>query len=53
MVQEKTTLMKIITTLTNKTNGEFELFNHKDNDLTQTKRRIGCLIEKSCLFFLA
>ena len=46
----KTTLMKIITTLTNKTNGEFELFNHKDNDLTQTKRRIGCLIENPAFF---
>ena len=33
----KTTLMKIITTLTNKTDGEFELFNHKDNDTDQTK----------------
>ena len=46
----KTTLMKIITTLTNKTNGEFELFNHKDNDLAQTKRRIGCLIENPAFF---
>ena len=39
MVQEKTTLMKIITTLTNKTNGEFELFNHKDNDLTTNETK--------------
>ena len=46
----KTTLMKIITTLTNTTTGEFELFNHKDNDLTQTKRRIGCLIENPAFF---
>ena len=46
----KTTLMKIITTLTNKTDGEFELFNHKDNDLIQTKRRIGCLIENPAFF---
>lgn len=46
----KTTLMKIISTLTNKTSGEFELFNHKDNNLTQTKRRIGCLIENPAFF---
>lgn len=46
----KTTLMKIITTLTNKTSGEFELFNHKDNNLTETKRRIGCLIENPAFF---
>lgn len=46
----KTTLMKIITTLTNKTSGEFELFNQKDNNLTETKRRIGCLIENPAFF---
>lgn len=46
----KTTLMKVITTLTEKTSGEFELFNQSDNDLTDTKRRIGCLIEKPAFF---
>lgn len=46
----KTTLMKIITTLTNKTSGEFTLLNNKDNDLTQTKRRIGSLIENPAFF---
>lgn len=46
----KSTLMKIITTLANKTEGEFELFNHKDDNLTQTKRRIGCLIENPAFF---
>ena len=46
----KTTLMKIITTLSNKTTGEFELFGKKDNNLTNTKRRIGCLIEKPAFF---
>lgn len=46
----KTTLMKMITTLTNKTSGEFELFGHKDNNLTETKRRIGCLIENPAFF---
>ncbi len=46
----KTTLMKIITTLSNKTAGEFELFGKKDNNLTETKRRIGCLIENPAFF---
>lgn len=46
----KTTLMKIITTLTNKTSGSFEVFGHRDNDLTETKRRIGCLIENPAFF---
>lgn len=46
----KTTLMKVITTLTEKTSGEFELFNQADNNLTDTKRRIGCLIENPAFF---
>ena len=46
----KTTLMKVITTLTNKTSGEYYLFNKKDNGLTETKRRIGCLIENPAFF---
>ncbi len=46
----KTTLMRIITTLTEKTGGEFELFGRQDDDLTETKRRIGCLIENPCFF---
>ena len=46
----KTTLMKVITTLTNKTNGEFYLFDKDDSDLTETKRRIGCLIENPAFF---
>ena len=46
----KTTLMKVITTLTNKTNGEFYLFDKDDGDLTETKRRIGCLIENPAFF---
>lgn len=46
----KTTLMKIITTLANKTSGEFTLLNHNDNDLTETKRRIGSLIENPAFF---
>ncbi len=46
----KTTLMKIITTLSNKTSGSFELFGKSDNDLTETKRRIGCLIENPAFY---
>ncbi|MCI9016637.1 MAG: ATP-binding cassette domain-containing protein [Clostridia bacterium] len=46
----KTTLMKIITTLASKTDGEFYLFNHKDTDLKETKRRIGSLIETPAFF---
>lgn len=46
----KTTLMKIITTLSNKTSGGFELFGKSDNDLTETKRRIGCLIENPAFY---
>lgn len=46
----KTTLMKVITTLSNKTSGEFYLFDTDDNDLTETKRKIGCLIENPAFF---
>lgn len=46
----KTTLMKIITTLSNKTYGNFELFGKKDTELTESKRRIGCLIENPAFF---
>lgn len=46
----KTTLMKIITTLCNKTSGEFQLFDTKDNNLTETKRRMGSLIENPAFF---
>ena len=46
----KTTLMKLITTLANKTSGDFKLFEKKDTELTETKRRIGCLIENPAFF---
>lgn len=46
----KTTLMKVITTLTNKTDGEFSLFGKRDENLTEIKRRIGCLIENPAFF---
>jgi len=46
----KTTLMKVITTLCNKTSGNFTLFNMQDNNLTEVKRRIGCLVESPAFF---
>ena len=45
----KTTLMKLITTLTNKTAGTFSLFGSEE-ELTESKRRIGCLIESPAFF---
>ncbi len=45
----KTTLMKTITTLTNKTSGTFSLFGSEE-ELTESKRRIGCLIESPAFF---
>ena len=45
----KTTLMKTITTLTNKTGGSFSLFDSEE-ELTECKRRIGCLIESPAFF---
>lgn len=46
----KTTLMKVITTLTNKTSGTFELLENSDDNLTNAKRKIGCLIENPAFF---
>lgn len=46
----KTTLMKLITTLSTKTSGAFELFGIPDNNITDSKRRIGCLIESPAFF---
>ena len=45
----KTTLMKTITTLTDKTGGSFSLFGSEE-ELTESKRRIGCLIESPAFF---
>ena len=45
----KTTLMKLITTLTNKTGGSFSLFGSEE-ELTESKSRIGCLIESPAFF---
>lgn len=46
----KTTLMKVITTLTEKSGGTFELFGKSDEDVTESKRRIGALIENPAFF---
>lgn len=45
----KTTLMKIIVSLTNKTSGEYILFN-KDKNTLESQKRIGCLIEEPAFF---
>lgn len=46
----KTTLMKVITTLTKKSSGSFVLFGSNDQNLTESRRRIGCLIESPAFF---
>ena len=46
----KTTLMKTVTTLTEKSSGKFELFGKSDVELTESKRRVGCLIENPAFF---
>ena len=45
----KTTLMKLVTTLTTKSGGSFSLFGNED-ELIESKRRIGCLIESPAFF---
>lgn len=46
----KTTIMKIITGLTDKSGGSFELFSKEGEKLGSERRRIGCLIENSAFF---
>lgn len=46
----KTTLMKVVTGLTEKTDGEFELFSKSNSEAVKQKRRIGCLIENPAFF---
>jgi len=46
----KTTIMKVLTGLTEKTSGEFEIFSQKGSDVQREKRRIGCLIENPAFF---
>ncbi len=46
----KTTIMKIVTGLTEKSGGDFEIFSKKGKDAEQEKKRIGCLIENPAFF---
>ena len=46
----KTTIMKIVTGLTDKSDGEYEIFGKKGLDADREKRRIGCLIENPAFF---
>lgn len=46
----KTTIMKIVTGLTEQSDGEFEIFSRKGKDAEQEKKRIGCLIENPAFF---
>lgn len=46
----KTTIMKIITGLSDKSGGDFELFSARGDNLKNEKRRIGCLIENPAFF---
>lgn len=46
----KTTIMKILTGLTEKSGGEFEIFSKKGAELERQKKRIGCLIENPAFF---
>ena len=46
----KTTIMKIITGLTEKSGGEYEIFGKKGAAADREKRRIGCLIENPAFF---
>lgn len=46
----KTTVMKIVTGLTDKSSGEFEIFSKKGAAAEKEKRRIGCLIENPAFF---
>ena len=46
----KTTIMKIVTGLTEKSGGSFDLFSKKGENLGNERRRIGCLIENPAFF---
>lgn len=46
----KTTIMKIITGLTENSGGEFQIFSKSGNSAQNEKRRIGCLIENPAFF---
>lgn len=46
----KTTIMKTVTGLTEKNDGEYEIFSKKSESAQNEKRRIGCLIENPAFF---
>mgnify|MGYP000838204369 CR=1 FL=1 len=46
----KTTVMKIVTGLTEKSGGEYEIFSKTGSAAEREKRRIGCLIENPAFF---
>ncbi len=46
----KTTIMKIITGLAEKSDGDFKLFSDDSGALYKAKKRIGCLIENPAFF---
>lgn len=46
----KTTIMKIVTGLSEKSDGKFEIFSQAGTDAVREKRRIGCLIENPAFF---
>lgn len=46
----KTTIMKVVTGLTERSGGEFEIFSKKGAAAEKEKRRIGCLIENPAFF---
>lgn len=46
----KTTIMKVVTGLTEKSGGEYEIFGKKGAAADKEKRRIGCLIENPAFF---
>ncbi len=46
----KTTIMKIVTGLAEKSGGEFMIFSKKETEIKEEKKRIGCLIENPAFF---
>lgn len=46
----KTTAMKILTGLTDQTDGDYEIFGKTSKDSASIRRRVGCLIENPAFF---
>ncbi|MBR5347620.1 MAG: ATP-binding cassette domain-containing protein [Lachnospiraceae bacterium] len=46
----KTTAMKILTGLTDQTDGDYEIFGKASKDSASIRRRVGCLIENPAFF---